>query len=63
VASKWNSGFIDMGILDTTNNTIRSVESTMGSLIGQGMAMGARGLAGFARGLTGGIGTMTGLGQ
>ena len=63
VASKWNSGFIDMGILDTTNNTIRSVESTMGSLIGQGMAMGARGLAGFARGLTGGIGSMTGLGQ
>jgi hypothetical protein len=49
-----------MGILDTTNNTIRSVESTMGSMIGQGMAMGARGIAGFVRGVTGGIGSMTG---
>jgi hypothetical protein len=62
VASKWNSGFIDMGILDTTNNTIRSVESTLGSTLGQGMAMGARNLAGAARGLTGGFGSMTGFG-
>jgi hypothetical protein len=62
VASKWNSGFIDMGILDTTNNTIRSVESTLGSTLGQGMAMGARNITGAARGLTGGLGSMTGIG-
>jgi hypothetical protein len=60
VASKWNSGFIDMGILDTSNNTIRSIESTMGSLIGQGMGMGARNIAGFTRGLAGGLGSMMG---
>jgi hypothetical protein len=62
VASKWNSGFVDMGILDTTNNTIRSVESTLGSTLGQGMAMGARNIAGAARGITGGFGSMTGIG-
>jgi hypothetical protein len=58
VASKWNSGFVDMGILDTTNNTIRSIESTLGSTLGQGMAMGARNIAGVARGVTGGFGSM-----
>jgi hypothetical protein len=60
VASKWNSGFIDMGILDTTNNTIRTIESSLGSMMGQGMAMGARGIAGVTRGVTGGIFSMMG---
>jgi hypothetical protein len=58
VASKWNSGFVDMGILDTTNNTIRSIESTLGATLGQGMAMGARNIAGAVRGITGGFGSM-----